>query len=232
MLPFLENHKRGVRRTCLRIAVAVFSVARTRLPGIGVRARDSCQIVICMRQSGLDMNRKPRFTSAEIGGLLRLGARQPRSHGIRGSWAEFSADLVKSLKTAYLRFMMPQNCRGEITALYGLCAKEHGFTDEDATRQLGILSAWTGLDLVCVWNEEEGGHCGGDSDYAVVVNGRLHAAPFEIFAYLWHEEDEPDISPDELRELSAGQLIGGEDICRVVTGRNWVFLSPVEEEAE
>ena len=128
--------------------------------------------------------------------------------------------------------MSPRTRREDVVALFGLCAKEHGFTDEDATRQLGLLSSWTGLDLVCVWNEEEGGQCGGDSDYAVVVDGRLREAPPEIFAYLWHEDDEPDISPDELRGLSAGQLIGGAEICRVVTGRNWVFLTTDSEETE
>lgn len=99
-----------------------------------------------------------------------------------------------------------------IRGLRGFYYRLSGHTDEDAVTVLSDLSAWTGLDLVCVWDYRDAWGCGGNSEHAVRVYASddetfdLHGIPPLIWEYLWAggdgHEDGVRIDPHALRSLT------------------------------
>lgn len=128
---------------------------------------------------------------------------------------------------------LKKRLRDTVARSAGICAKRGGYTETDALGDLTLLSQWTGLHLVCLWDFEDGFGLGGDSEYAVAIHGKrgLHEAPKEIFDYLWHEGKNPP-APETLLGLKPGPFIKGSlQFQPSIYPDNWV-RNPKRKEKE
>lgn len=90
-----------------------------------------------------------------------------------------------------------------------------GYSPDDVNRVLGRLSDVTGLLILCVWDYYDDYGFGGNSDFYVNVNGRLHYCTGDLWPWLNGSVENPDTPPDpgtpaswvgELADLDEDQL--------------------------
>ena len=67
----------------------------------------------------------------------------------------------------------------------------NGYDNDRINRILGRISDVSGLEVICLWDLHDHTGLGGDSDYHVVIDGRLHCLGGELAAWLNSEPDDP-----------------------------------------
>lgn len=67
-----------------------------------------------------------------------------------------------------------------------------GYDAERVNRVLGRISEVSGLSVVCVWAYRDAVGVGGDSDFYIEIDGRLHHCAGDLWRWLNTPEDHPD----------------------------------------
>ncbi|EWM19644.1 hypothetical protein KUTG_09948 [Kutzneria sp. 744] len=69
---------------------------------------------------------------------------------------------------------------------------DDGYDDDSVNRVLGRISEASGLRIVCVWDYYDAFGVGGNSDFYVNVDGRLHYCAGDLWRWLNGSTEDPD----------------------------------------